>query len=511
LTLTLPAGQNSKTHVDEAPDPSLSNKIGEADGCCVWLGKQLLYAACSNLVIDSDDTDVSMIALMQYYRPAPYGDGAQVYVYRQAANETVDITATAQILSEPNLRLTVADFIFVFATSGTDFTSGITGFSHAKILKHYIQNKSDGNQIGALATIDESGELQFHTAAFERLFVSLYYERDKGGAHAVNFRASFGDAEGQTVQQLYHNTDAAHTRATAAAVMAGSNGAHSTVYDIVRQVTIEQQGVEARTLCRWSAMLRHKARCQWLVGQYWASILASPQPVNGQPFELVYAESTRANADGVAGWALVHQGAKCPHTTGEHCACELQVEWDEDVWEADVPGCGCKGGKRDPCAGRCLCKGGENGARHRCGPMCRCLGGPRCANNRQLDAPPPAAASVATARARAQPAMPLNFATPVHALTSAVAAAATASDDEAPSVGERGGGEQWDGDGDGDEESEDDDDADGGSDEEEVAMRLSHEDADEEEDAEEEDSEEEGDDDAEKEEGEDVAPFLGLE
>ena len=50
-------------------------------------------------------------------------------------------------------------------------------------LKHYIQNKSDGNQIGALATIDESGELQFHTAAFERLFVSLYYERDKGGAH----------------------------------------------------------------------------------------------------------------------------------------------------------------------------------------------------------------------------------------------------------------------------------------------------------------------------------------
>ena len=182
----------------------------------------------------------------------------------------------------------------------------------------------------------------------------------------MNFRASFGDAEGQTVQQLYHNTDA-------------------TVYDIVRQVTIEQQGVEARTLCRWSAMLRHKARCQWLIGQYWASILASPQPVNGQPFELVYAESTRANADGVAGWALVHQGAKCPHTRGEQCACELQVEWDEDVWEANVPGCGCKGGKRDPCAGRCLCKGGEKGARHRCGPMCRCLGGPRCANNRKLD------------------------------------------------------------------------------------------------------------------------------
>ena len=92
---------------------------------------------------------------------------------------------------------------------------------------------------------------------------------------------------------------------------------------------------------------------------------------------------------------------------------------------------------------------------------------------------------MATARARAQPAMPLNFATPVHALTSAVAAAATASDDEAPSVGERGGGEQWDGDGDGDGESEEDDDADGGSDEEELAMRISHEDADEEEDAEE--------------------------
>ena len=358
----------------------------------------------TDLVIDSDDTDVTMIALLQYaLSTTPYGDGTGLYVYRQTANETVDITATAQIVTEPGLGLSVADCICIFAAAGTDFTSGVTGFSHAKILKHYVENKTAGNAIGALATISGSGELTFDTTAFQRLFVSLYYERDKGGAAAINFREAFTEAEGLSLEALYHKHRAAAAAATAAAAAAAVESpisAESAVYNAVRQVTIEQQGAEARTLCRWSAMIRHKARCDWLVGQYWSSVLRSS--ASSDTFELDYKDSTELNTDGVAGWALVSDGAKCAHGQTDACSCQLQMEFDVKVWEADVPGCKCgkNGGKRDPCRGRCSCKGGKGVAAHRCGPMCHCLGGTRCGNNKKLDVPPPAAASLATATNR---------------------------------------------------------------------------------------------------------------
>jgi hypothetical protein len=199
------------------------------------------------------------------------------------------------------------------------------------------------------------GDLVFSTAAFQRLFTSLYYERDKGGAAAVNFRESFGDAEGLTLPQLYHKHRHAGVRA------------EMVVYEAVRQVTIGQQGAEARTLCRWSAMLRHKARVEWVLGP--------PCPAANEPYMLVYDSSTEPNGDNVAGWALVDGRNKCAHGPADTCACELQMEWDVGVWEADVPGCGCKGGTREPCAGRCSCKGGNGAAAHQCGPMGRCLGG----------------------------------------------------------------------------------------------------------------------------------------
>jgi hypothetical protein len=217
----------------------------------------------------------------------------------------------------------------------------------------------------------------------------------------VNFRESFGDAEGLTLPQLYHKHRHAGVRA------------EMVVYEAVRQVTIGQQGAEARTLCRWSAMLRHKARVEWVL-KYWASALGPPCPAANEPYMLVYDSSTEPNGDNVAGWALVDGRNKCAHGPADTCACELQMEWDVGVWEADVPGCGCKGGTREPCAGRCSCKGGNGAAAHQCGPMCRCLGGARCRNNNRASpalptarTSPPAAGSqqaqLDAARAAHQP------------------------------------------------------------------------------------------------------------
>jgi len=349
----------------------LANEFGESDVAEIYLGHRVgEHLQTVNLVLQSCDTDVWIAALAQI-RPTsnPYvgftARNGTVAVHRPASDEYVDIVETAAVVAE--LGITVAEFCFVFALAGSDFTSGIAGFSHTSIVKMYQANHAwiTDNKRDPLAQVGTDGQLTFSMEGWRRLALTLYYERSKGGQNGVNYIVPGGDQNrGRTLAALY--------------TAQGMDAAYRTV----RTTVHEHTGKESRALASWGAMLRHAARAFW-VAKYHAGTLHDRAATDAVTTVHTPApcEPTAEVETGVSGWVRAAvDGA-------------LRICWDEGVVEPDPAevsagkkvkqkGCGCKGGAtKGPCAGGCGCRRkGVDGTGMRCGAYCACSGGPRCAN-----------------------------------------------------------------------------------------------------------------------------------
>jgi hypothetical protein len=157
-----------------------------------------------------------------------------VAVHRPASDEYVDIVETAAVVAE--LGITVAEFCFVFALAGSDFTSGIAGFSHTSIVKMYQANHAwiTDNKRDPLAQVGTDGQLTFSMEGWRRLALTLYYERSKGGQNGVNYIVPGGDQNrGRTLAALY--------------TAQGMDAAYRTV----RTTVHEHTGKESRALASW--------------------------------------------------------------------------------------------------------------------------------------------------------------------------------------------------------------------------------------------------------------------
>jgi hypothetical protein len=197
-------------------DAELRNKIGEADVSVIYLGATVMrrMTGVTNLIIQSSDTDV-WVATLAALDAAPAAtaaslSSAHIYVHRPAADELINIKQTQEVLEEMNIM--VPEFTYLFCLGGCDFTSGIGGFSHKTLLKHYIQHQQSGNQIGSLVTESATGELQYNTTAWQRMVCSLYYEIPK-------VKGAKSAAQGHT---LGGAVTSGATRDRAAGVRAGS-------------------------------------------------------------------------------------------------------------------------------------------------------------------------------------------------------------------------------------------------------------------------------------------------
>jgi hypothetical protein len=326
------------------PMPSLSNHIGESDLAVLYLAHRVagqLEIPC--VILASTDTDVWVSAVAQ--GAARYG-ALRVFVHRPKLDEFVDIIGTAEVLAEAGIG--VDNFVFLFALCGTDFTSGIAGFTHTSVLKHFKANKPF---IEDLATRTGADALSFSAEAFERLIVGLYYDKYKGGANAVNFLPD-GDSTGAVGPTL-------------ASLISESLDSY---YDRIRTVVHEHSGQEAHSLPRKSAMIRHAARAEWTF-RYWHTALSGPSLSTTTAFKPIIVAPTTIGDFGVAGW-VKPEGASHPQRG------QLQMAWDEGVTQGIHKGCGCCGGQRGTCGGNCGCKG----AGMLCGAYCSCQGGTMCCN-----------------------------------------------------------------------------------------------------------------------------------
>ena len=343
----------------------------------------------------------------------------QVFVHRESAKEFIRIGKVGSILQQ--LGVSVAEFTYLFLLAGSDFTSGICGFSHTSILKHYMGNKHSGNKIGEIIAVRDSA-LHFDPLVYRRLLCSLYYDKNKGGARAPNFLefvpGGVVAANGPSLEALFADKTA--------------EGA----YEVVRQVSTSIQAEEKHFLPTWTAAQCHAARAQWAI-EYWRSCLR-PSVVHGDSADehgahvLDFTPSSVANGEGVVGWKDITK------TIGGEDVTQKQVQWDTGVFEDAVPGCGCTTrARKGICSSSCVCKrNGPDDPARSCGPWCSCLAGSACKNPKTIDqrAARRPAADMSAADMSMAPAAPVapdsSAGQPQAARPAASASAASAEDSE---------------------------------------------------------------------------------
>jgi hypothetical protein len=357
----------------------LANKIGESDLAVIYLGLRVAdYMNSKNLIIQSSDTDVWMAALSQRttaYEPLS-ALGGTCCIYRPATGSTsaeyIDICATQTIITD-ELSLSIAEFCYLFALAGTDFTSGIANFSHTTIIQTYKEERTWITQAGAqpLAEWSTDGQHTFSDATWQRLVLLLYYNRSKGGENAVNYILEGGDPNrGQSLDNLLGT---------------GCESDRQSAYLTVQTKVHKHTGKESLSLPSWGAMLRHAARAQWVSKYHGGIYLNTPPALRSSCDTFVPTEHdpTALTASMVRGWVRVNGKLRFEWDEGV-----VESEQQESVTERDKPkipkGCGCKGGEsRGPCGGGCGCK--RKG--RRCGAYCACSGGPNCCNPKNPSVP----------------------------------------------------------------------------------------------------------------------------